>query len=81
MEYTKLEDTASSQAEYMLDYQAEGNGGYFSATTPVELLGLVAIYETRGANWKWQPGEPDLDDELHKAARTFDRDGNEIKDD
>jgi hypothetical protein len=78
LEYMKVEDPGSPWHPYMPDYQAEKDGGYFSATSPVELLGLVAMWETRGDNWKFQKGEPDILDELTDSAKTFDKDGNEI---
>jgi hypothetical protein len=75
LEYTKIDDS------YRPDYQAEKNGYYFSAASPVELLGLIALWESRGDNWRVQPGEPDIQDELMTSAKTFDRDGNELADD
>ena len=61
-----------------LDYQAECEGGYFSTPLPKELLGLVAMWEVRGDDWRLKPGEAVIEDELHAMARTFDRDGNEL---
>jgi hypothetical protein len=78
LEYTKVDDPTSPWYPYMPDYQAETGGAYFSATSAVELLGLVALWETRGDNWKWQPGEPNIADELTESARTFDSEGNEL---
>ena len=48
------------------------------ATTPEELLGLVAMWEVRGDDWRLKPGEAAIDDELHAASRTFNREGNEL---
>jgi hypothetical protein len=45
---------------YTTVWEAEKDGNGFSATSPVELLGLVALGEGRGENWKTRPGEPDL---------------------
>jgi hypothetical protein len=61
-------------------YLAEGGGGYFNAGTPEELLGLVAMWEARGDDWRLKPGEEAIDDELDATARTFtfDSDGNEL---
>jgi hypothetical protein len=79
LEYTKIDDERHPYHPYMADWQAEKDGWTFSATTPVELLGLVAIWETRGASWKAQSGEPDIWDELTESARVLDLDGNEIE--
>lgn len=50
------------------DWNAEKDGRYFSATDPVELLGLVAMQEFRGDDWRVKPDEPDISDELFSAA-------------
>ena len=60
LEYTKVDDPKSPWQPYMPDYQAEKEGTYFSATTPVELLGLAAMWETRGDDWKPLMFLPDL---------------------
>ena len=80
LEYMKIDDPKSPWHPYMPDYQAQSEFGYFSATSAVELLGLVAMWETRGDDWKFKHGEPDILDELRSAARTFDGDGNEVPD-
>lgn len=80
LEYTKVSDPKSPWHPYLPRYQAERDGAYFSATTAVELLGLVAMWETRGNDWRLKRGEPDLLDELMEAARTFDGEGNELAD-
>ena len=80
LDYHKEDDPGHSWHPYQLDFQAEKDGAYFSATTPVELLGLIAIWETRGDDWKSKPEEGQIQDELHSTAKTFDRDGNEVVD-
>jgi hypothetical protein len=80
LEYTKVDDPKSPCHPYMPDYQAQSEFGYFSATTPVELLGLVAMWETRGDDWKLKPEERDILNELMDAAKTFDTEGNELPD-
>ena len=80
LEYSKIDDTNNPYYPYMPDYQAVKNGAYFSATTSVELLGLVAMWETRGDDWRFKTGETDVLDEIMDAARTFDDDGNELPD-
>ena len=80
LEYSKVDDPNDPYHPYMPDYQAEKNGAYFSATTSVELLGLVAMWETRGDDWRFKIGETDVADELMDAAKTFDGEGNELPD-
>ena len=77
-DYHRLGGPEVANPDYQLDYQAECEGGYFSATTPEELLGLVAMWEVRGDDWRLKPGEGAIDDELHAASRTYDSDGNEL---
>ncbi len=81
LEYSKVDDPNNSYHPYRPDYQAEKDGAYFSATTSVELLGLVAMWEVRGDDWRFKAGETDVLDELMDAAKTFDSQGNEIHDD
>ena len=80
LEYWAVDDVKSPWYPQMPDYQAQSEFGYFSATTPVELLGLVALWETRGDDWKLKADEPDILNELLDAAKTFGDDGNEIPD-
>ena len=81
LEYTKIDDVKHLYYPYMPDYQAEKDGAYFSATTSVELLGIVAMWETRGDDWRLKKGEMEIADELMDAAKTFDIEGNELPDD
>jgi hypothetical protein len=76
LDYMRLDGPECAQPRYQLDYQAEREGAYFSATTAAELLGLVAMWEVRGDDWRLKPGEGAIDDELHSKSRTFDSDGN-----
>jgi hypothetical protein len=78
LDYYRLGGPEVASPHYRLDYQAECDGGRFSATTPEELLGLVAMWEVRGDDWRLKPDEGTIDDELHAASRTFDRGGNEL---
>ena len=64
----------------MPDYQAENERGIFSATSPVELLGLVAMWEARGDDWQCRQDEPDIHKELMASARIYDSEGNELPD-
>lgn len=49
-------------------YDAEKDGRTFSATSPEELLGLIAMWEVRGDDWRWRQGEPDMLRELNAVA-------------
>ncbi|GAA1394314.1 hypothetical protein ACFQZ4_02895 [Catellatospora coxensis] len=68
--------------EYTAEYTAAKDGCLFSAGTPEELLGLVAMWEVRGDDWR-----AGTDDErswrvaLEQAATVHDRDGNVVDDD
>jgi hypothetical protein len=86
LEIIKYDDPEDYGYPYQTDYQAEKLGAYFSATTPVELLGLVAMWETRGDAWKYGQGpngatETDIMEQLMDEAKTFDLAGNEIPSD
>lgn len=57
------DDPSEDEPEF-IDWNAEKGGRYFSATGPVELLGLVAIQEYRGDDWQQKIDEPDIGSEL-----------------
>lgn len=59
-------------------WDAEKDGRYFSATGLEELLGLIAMWEVRGDDWRVKPGEAELHDRLVEAAPMYDADGHEI---
>jgi hypothetical protein len=59
-------------------YDAEKDGRAFSATSPEELLGLVAMWEVRGDDWQLKSGEAELYDRLIEAAPVYDAEGNAI---
>jgi len=81
LEWGEVDDPKNPYHPYMPNYQAEKGGAYFSATTSVELLGLVAMWETRGDDWRLKAGEMEIADELMDSAKTFDSEGNELPDD
>ncbi len=81
LDYLRVGSSDTKSLDYQPDYQAECEGASFSATSPAELLGLVAMWETRGDDWKIRPGELELEKEIRDTARTFDSDGNELQDD
>jgi hypothetical protein len=59
-------------------WDAEKDGRSFSATGLEELLGLIAMWEVRGDNWRLKPGEAELYDRLVEAAPMYDNEGNVI---
>ena len=61
-------DDPNEEESEFIDWNAEKNGRYFSATDPVELLGLVAMWEFRGDDWQHKTEEPDIAGELIHAA-------------
>ncbi len=61
-------------------YDAEKDRRAFSATSPEELLGLVAMWEVRGDDWRLKTGEFELYDQLVDAAPVYDSEGNVIDD-
>ena len=65
--------------EYRSNFDAEKDGRQFSATSPEELLGLVA-WEVRGDDWRKKPDEPSICDELAEKALTYDSEGNVVND-
>jgi hypothetical protein len=74
-----LSFTRRANGEHYKDIDAEKDGRVFSATTEAELLGLVAMWEVRGDDWKTKPGEPDVLDELYPSSITYDQEGNVIE--
>jgi hypothetical protein len=80
LDYHERDDPKHPWHPCQLDYQAEKGGAYFSATTPVELLGLIAMWEVRGDDWRPKAGEGRIEDELHESARTFGPDPDEPED-
>ena len=61
-------DDLSEESGEFIDWNAQKNGRYFSATDPAELLGLVAMWEFRGDDWQQKTGESNIADELIHAA-------------
>ena len=50
------------------DWWAEKEGRKFGARSPLSLLGLVALWESRGDAWQKKPSEPDLLTQLKREA-------------
>ena len=78
LEYMRVENPKNPWHPYMPDYQAENERGYFSVTSPIELLRLVAMWETRGDDWEYKQSEANVIDELMESAKTFDSEGTEL---
>src|SRR4051812_34157582 len=71
--------TKSGENDYDSHIHAEKDGRHFYASNAAELLGLVAMWEVRGDDWKTKSGEPDVYDELYPSSITYDREGNVIE--
>jgi len=74
-----LSFTKNREGDYRQDIDADLNGRTFSATTPAELLGLVAMWEVRGDDWRSKECEPFVFDELYPSSITYDLEGNIIE--
>lgn len=74
-----LSFTRMANGEHRRDIDAEKDGRLFSATTEAELIGLIAMWEVRGDDWKTKPGEPDVLNELYPSSITYDQEGNVIE--
>ncbi len=71
--YLSLLNSGYSVRKEMLNEQrdtwiAEKDGNRFTADGPIELLGVVKVYEIRGDNWKA------TDEEIDKFISEFDLD-------
>jgi len=61
------------------EYSAEKDGHTFTAENVEELLGLVAMWETRGPDWKSKTGEPFVYEILYSEAFQREPDGTVIE--
>lgn len=68
IERTKITDPKNKFYPLRTEYHAESYGNHFTADSATELLGLIGMWETRGDNWAIRRGEPDVLEELKKAA-------------
>lgn len=59
-------------------WDADKDGRRFSATSPEELLGLIAMWEVRGDDWRLKSGEGALHDQLLEKAVIYDAEGNAL---
>ena len=71
LEYFKENDKNSPWYPEIPYWEAYKGNRRFSATSPVELLGLVALWETRGDKWQTAKGELQLYDQLIKTSSNF----------
>lgn len=59
-------------------YDAIKDDYFFSATTPEELLGIIAMWEIRGDDWRAKAEDFDFAEELDESMVIYDADGNVI---
>ena len=63
-------------------YDARKAGRFFSCDSPEGLLGLVAMWEAKGDDWRATVDEDwTWYDELQEEAKVYDEDGDETEDD
>jgi hypothetical protein len=77
--YEILFEFTESASGYRSDVLARKDGRQFYASNAAELLGLVAMWEVRGDDWRTKPGEADVYDECYPNSRTYDSAGNLIE--
>jgi len=71
----------NNKETYEHAYEAFKDDRLFSATTPVELLGLVALWETRGDSWREVSKEEwNFYENFEVESKIYDVDGNDITD-
>ena len=71
--------TTDGDGTLIPQYDAEKDRRAFSATQPEELLGLVAMWEVRGDDWRLKKGKSALFYRLVEEASVFDSDGNLVE--
>ncbi|MEL6189958.1 MAG: hypothetical protein AAFU79_35485, partial [Myxococcota bacterium] len=80
--YVRETNTETGQHDYHSSFTASRDGRLFSARSEEALLGLVALWEYRGDDWRatskanWEFWE-----QLENAAKVFDPEGNLLEDD
>lgn len=78
LSYWRQDDPDESGGD-IAEYAAEKDRRVFCANSPEELLGLVAMWEMRGDDWRRRTdSERAWHDALIEAAPVYDRDGNEV---
>jgi len=79
----EIEFYVSTDTGYARDcvscYNARKDGRLFSATTAVELLGLIAMWEVRGDNWRGTKDDFKLSSEIDDSCVIYGPDGTIIE--
>ncbi|MCL2309582.1 MAG: hypothetical protein FWC42_04805 [Proteobacteria bacterium] len=65
----------------LYQYDAIRDGRFFSATSPEELLGLIAMWETRGDDWRGTEEDFAFRDEVFRKMMVYNQEGNIIQPD
>jgi hypothetical protein len=82
LSYTRTEDPSNlTRPDYHSHWSANKDGAWFHADNPLELLGLIAMWEVRGDNWRMTEADRPIMEAIDAAAKTYDPEGNEIQDD
>jgi hypothetical protein len=70
------------EANYSDTFDAKKDGRFFSAGSPEELLGLIAMWETRGDGWQNHSEEEwSFFENFQDEARIYDENENDVTDD
>jgi hypothetical protein len=81
LEYHKLDKPVLHWDEHKPWYRAERDGNQFIANAPEELLGLVAMHEVRGDDWRpMTEAEQAAVERIYDTALTYDRNGDVVAD-
>ena len=78
LEYVKVENPDDPWYPFQPYWDAEKGRTRFSAVSPEELLGLIAMWEMRGNDWFMNDEEKAQVNEVYDAAVFLDGEGNII---
>ncbi len=79
--YTVESKSQDGSVNYSETYDAKKDGRFFSAGTPEELLGLIAMWEMRGDGWQKHTDEEwDFFEKFQDEALIIDESGNDVTD-
>lgn len=79
--YCEERKADNGEVSYLHCYGAKKDHRYFSATTPEELLGLIALWEVKGDDWREvSEEERKWYQDLEERSRIFDENGKDVTD-
>ncbi|OCG00771.1 hypothetical protein [Gilliamella sp. wkB112] len=71
---------SDDDTDCLYQFDAQKDNLYFSATDPIELLGLICLWEVRGNNWLPTKNEASQYLKIRYDAPTYDKNNNLIED-